>query len=79
MRSTLGACLDVELQHVAVWVWVHGRPPFVAFGMGQMNGTSGWVRTTGLDLRRVALFQLSYGRMDGLVAPDDFETSTFAL
>jgi hypothetical protein len=44
-----------------------------------MNGTSRRTRTTGLDLRRVALLPLSYGRRDELVAPDDFETSTFAL
>jgi hypothetical protein len=38
-----------------------------AKGDERMGGTSGWARTTGLDLRRVALLPLSYGRVGKLV------------
>ena len=67
----LRRALDVELQHVAVVLGMHGRPPFMAVRWMDLVGTSGWTRTTGLDLRRVALLPLSYGRLE-LVAPDDF-------
>ena len=37
-RERLGRALDVELQHVAMVLMVHGRPPF----MGHGGGTSRW-------------------------------------
>src|SRR5437667_4493087 len=55
----LGCALDVELQHVAVMLVVHGGLLSWAMVVERADGASGWTRTTGLGLRRVALLPLS--------------------